>query len=136
MKLRNININYFLSIALAVTFFANSLSAFFTPDEFTGIIKHALFFNKVLYYIPFFVIVIGFNDLLVCILLISRQFTKATRWWTVIWISFVILVFIAQLSLDGIFTALEHSAPLGIALYLALSKQTYLHNSQREDTHL
>ena len=118
MKFGKFDLRYLLSAALGVTFLSNSLSGFFTPDEFTGIIQHAFLFNKVLDVIPFFVTLIGVNDLIVCVLLLSGKFPKVTAWWAVSWITIVIVVFLANFSVDGLFTALEHGAPLGVALYL------------------
>lgn len=123
MKFGKLDVNHLLSIGLALTFLANSLSAFLTPDEFREIIEHSLIFNKILDFTPFFITVIGINDLIICVLLLTRLFSKKTAWWATIWISGVVLVFFSQLSLDGVFTALEHGAPLGIALYLVLCKQ-------------
>lgn len=124
MKFGKLDLSYLLSIGLGLTFLASSLSAFLTPDEFQGIIEHSLVFNKILDVVPFFMTLIGLNDLIVCVLLISGQFIKIVAWWATIWLMIVILVFLSQASLDGFFAALEHAAPLGIALYLALRKQT------------
>lgn len=124
MKFGKFDLNYLLSVALGLTFLANSLSAFLTPDEFRGVIEHSLVFNKILDFIPFFITIIGFHDLTVSVLLISRLFSKIVVWWATIWIIIVISVLLSQAGLDGFFTALEHAAPLGIALYLALQKQT------------
>lgn len=136
MKFEKLELTFLLNIGLGLTFLASSLSAFLTPDEFEGIIKHSLIFAKILDFIPFFIILIGINDFAVCILLISRLFPKIVAWYATVWVSIVIIVFLSQASLDGAIAALEHLTPLGVALYLALKKQPLTINPQQSTGHL
>ncbi len=109
-------------VGLALAFLASSLSAFFTPNEFHDIITQSLVFNKTLDVVPFFITLIGVSDLIVCLLLFSRLFSKVAALWATLWLSCVIVVFLSQQSLGGFLAAIDHGAPLGIALYLLLRK--------------
>lgn len=113
---------YILNLALALTFIAMAAKAFFSPDEISDPINNSLIFKDILDKIP--VSAIGIHDAIIGILLAFRVLPKFINAWAVIWISTVIILLITNMSADGLLDALEHGAPLGIALYLSINAFT------------
>ncbi len=112
-----INTTRLLSIGLALIFLANGIGAFVAPENFRMLITHSFLYNRLLEFVPFYIVFIGYNDLALCFLLINRIMPREVAWWATVWILGVITVFLTQGNVDGLLSALEHGAPLGIALY-------------------
>ena len=77
--------NFLIRFGLGVIFIANALTAFFAPAEFTEIIKNSFVAN----FLPispeaFVGIVIGFNDAIVGLLLISGFATRRVAVWATV----------------------------------------------------
>jgi len=124
LEIKKINLSYLLSIGLALTFLATSLTAFLHPNDFKELIQNSFVFSKTLDFIPFFVTFIGINDLLIAILLVTKLLPKIAAWWATLWVLSVILVLLTQKEFSGLLDAIEHGAPLAIALYLSLHKDS------------
>ena len=107
--------SFLLRFGLACVFLTNSLTAFFSPDDFKDLISGSFLAKILPISISAFITLIGINDLIVAILLITGWKMKKVAVWASIWIIGVILV-IGVWSLD----ALEHLAFLSLALSIAL----------------
>lgn len=110
---------YILNLALAFTFFAMALKAFFSPDEISDPINNSVIFKDILDKIP--ISLIGIHDAIIGLLLALRIFPKLINTWAAIWVGTVIILLITSMTVAGLLDAIEHTAPLGIALYLSLN---------------
>lgn len=111
-----------LRIGLACVFLANALVAWFSPDEFQGLVEGS-FLVKILPMVSSsaFVTLILINDgLLSLIFLFNPKFIKYALLWASVWIVAVMLV--VWDPLDG----LEHLGflAMSIALFLELRHQS------------
>lgn len=113
---------YTLNLALALTFFAMTAKSFISPDEINDVINNSLIFKNILDKVP--VQLIGIHDAIVGILLTFRLFPKFVTAWAAIWIGTVIILLITSMNTEGLLDAIEHAAPLGIALYLSIKAFT------------
>lgn len=116
--------NFLIRFGLGIIFIANALVAFFAPTEFVEVIENSFVAN----FLPispeaFVPIVVGLNDSIVGLLLISGFATRRVAVWATLWLVAVMLV------IGNPFDALEHAGLLfmGLALMLGdkfLTKQT------------
>ena len=106
---------FLIRIGLACAFFANTLTAFFTPGEFEDIVSGSFLVHILPISVASFVVLISINDLIVSVLLLFGWRTARVAVWAAIWIVGVIIV-------NGIFSfdALEHLAFLAMAVALAV----------------
>lgn len=111
---------YLLQLGLGLTFLASSLTAFLNPGEYREIIEHSVLFSPLLEKLPFFVSLIGINDLTIGFLLLTRSLPKMAAWWATAWLTGLVFVLLSQASQEGFLTAMEHAAPLAVAIYLAV----------------
>src|SRR5260221_4123575 len=109
-----------LTIGLGFTFLANAIGALFEPATFQAIIEHSLIYHNFLSWNPLFVYFIVINDLIIAFCLINDIKVGEISAWAFFWLIGVITVFLSQGTLDGVLTAIEHGAPMGIALYIAI----------------
>lgn len=114
---------YILNLALALTFFAMAAKSFIAPDEISEVIENSLIFKDLLEKVPVFLI--GIHDTAVGILIALRLWPKLITTWAAIWLGTVIILLITSMSVEGLLDAIEHSAVLGIALYLSLKALKY-----------
>lgn len=114
---------FILRISLALTFLANSLKAFLDPSEIHHLVEHSSTFKLFYEKIPAFNQLIGLHDFIIALLLIIsfKAVLKFVAVWAVIWIAVVITVFLSHQSSHENLEALEHAAPLAIAIYLSLA---------------
>lgn len=101
-----------------------AVKAFIFPDEISDPITNSLLFKEIFGKVP--VPIIGIHDALVSILIALRIAPKLIYTWAAIWLSAVIVLLISSMNASGLLDALEHAAPLGIALYLAINVPAYL----------
>jgi uncharacterized membrane protein YphA (DoxX/SURF4 family) len=114
---------FLIRIGLACVFLANSLSAFSSPGEFQDMVSGSLLGGILPFSVATFVILIGFNDLLVSLLLFIGWRTKWVATWAVIWIVGVTLV-IGASTLENALDVVEHLAFIFMALALVANNKT------------
>ncbi len=108
--------NFLIRLGLGIIFIANALVAFFAPAEFVELIKNSFVVNLLPISPEVFVpVVIGFNDSIVGLLLISGFATRRVAIWATLWLIGVIVVIGSPLD------ALEHSGLLFMSAALILS---------------
>ncbi len=107
--------NSLIRYGLGIIFIANALAAFFAPDELIEIIKNS-FVASLLPVSPrvFVGVVIGLNDSIVGLLLISGFATRRVALWATMWIVGVIIIIAKPLDM------LEHSGLLFMSAALVL----------------
>lgn len=103
-----------IRIGLACVFLANSLTAFLMPDEFQELVSNSFLAGILPVSAATFVTFIGYNDLVVAILLFIGWRTARVATYATAWLVGVIAV-IGAVSLD----ALEHLGFLAMAIALA-----------------
>lgn len=113
---------YILNLALALTFFAMAAKSFIAPDEINEVIENSLIFKDLLDKVPVFLI--GVHDALVGTLIALRVWPKLVTTWAAIWIGTVIILLMTSMNVEGLLDAIEHSAVLGLALYLSIKAFT------------
>lgn len=118
---------YILNPALALTFLVMAAKAFISPDELSDVINNSVIFRDILNKVP--LSLIGIHDAAIGLLLIFRVLPKLVTAWAAIWVSIVIILLITGMNVNGLLDAIEHAAPLGIALYLSINAFT----SQKEN---
>src|SRR2546430_2086968 len=91
-----LSLQIILRISLGITFAANGIGAFITPETFHNLITHSFIYNHLLEIVPFYIFYIGYNDLALCFLLINGILPKQTALWATFWILGVITVFLSQ----------------------------------------
>ena len=107
--------NFLIRFGLGVIFIANALVAFFSPSEFVELIKSSFVANLLPISPESFVpIVIGINDSIVGLLLISGFATRRVALWATVWLVAVIIV------IESPFDVLEHSGLLFMSIALVL----------------
>ncbi len=115
--------HFLIRIGLALVFLANSLTAFFTPQEFIKVIEGAFFAGILPVSAKTFVTVIGVNDALVAILLLCGVRLRLVATWASLWIIGVMVARAAPLEI------LEDVGFLAMAIALAYNTQTNSHES-------
>ncbi|MFM2331152.1 MAG: hypothetical protein RLZZ26_659 [Candidatus Parcubacteria bacterium] len=103
---------------LACVFLANSLTAFFSPSEFSDLISGSFvagILSSIGLSVSAFITFVGCNDLTVSLLLLSGWKTSRVATYATAWITTVVIV-IGVNTLD----ALEHLGFISMALSLAL----------------
>ena len=110
-----LNYNFLIRFGLGIIFITNALVAFFAPTEFIELIKNS-FITNLLPISPgkFVLIVIGLNDSIVGLLLISGFATRRVAGWTMVWLVGVMVVIGNPLDI------LEHSGLLFMSAALVL----------------
>ena len=113
-----LNYNFLIRFGLGIVFLANALVAFFAPSEFIELIKNS-FVANILPISPeaFVPIVIGLNDSIVALLLITGISTRRIALWAILWLVGVMVV------IGSPFDVLEHSGLLFMALALVLGEK-------------
>ena len=113
-----LNYNFLIRFGLGIVFLANALVAFFAPSEFIELIKNS-FVANILPISPeaFVPIVIGLNDSIVALLLITGISTRRIALWAILWLVGVMIV------IGSPFDVLEHSGLLFMALALVLGEK-------------
>ena len=113
-----LNYNFLIRFGLGIVFLANALVAFFAPSEFIELIKNSFVANILpISPEPFVPIVIGLNDSIVALLLITGISTRRIALWTILWLVGVMIV------IGSPFDVLEHSGLLFMALALVLGEK-------------
>jgi signal transduction histidine kinase len=98
---------------LVAVFLANSLTAFFSPEEFSELLSGSFIHNLIPVSIPTFVMLIGVNDLLLALLMaFSRKWDTVIFIWASIWILGVMVALGRPLDI------LEESGFLAMAIAL------------------
>lgn len=118
-----LNYNFLIRLGLGIVFLTNALTAFFAPAEFIELIKNS-FVAGILPISPgaFVPIVIGLNDSIVALLLITGIATRPVALWSMLWLIGVTVVVASPL--DG----LEHLGLLFMALALVLGDKYLIRN--------
>lgn len=107
--------NFLIRSGLGIIFIANALVAFFAPAEFIELIKNSFVANLFPISPEAFVpIVIGLNDSIVGLLLISGFASRRVAGWATIWLVGVMVV------IGSPFDILEHSGLLFMSAALVL----------------
>ena len=107
--------NFLIRFGLGIIFIANALIAFFAPTEFVELIENSFIVNLLPMRPELFVpIVIGINDSIVGLLLISGFATRRVALWATVWLVGVMVV------IGEPFDVLEHSGLLFMSAALAL----------------
>ena len=107
-----------LRVGLACVFFVNSYSAFVDPSEFIDLISGSFVAGLLPVSVASFITLVGFNDLIVGLLLLSGWRLTLVATYATLWVSGVTLV-IGYATLDGI----EHLGYIASALVLAIRKR-------------
>ena len=110
-----LNYNFLIRLGLGIIFIANALIAFFAPDEFIELIENSFVIN----FLPissetFVSVVIGFNDSIVGLLLISGIATRRVAIWAIVWLIGIMIV------IGNPFDILEHFGLLLMSVTLVL----------------
>lgn len=113
---KHLNYNFLIRFGLGIIFIANALTAFFAPVEFIELIKNSFVVN----FLPinpetFVSVIVGFNDTIVGLLLISGIAARRVAIWATIWLVGVIIVIRNPLAV------LEHSGLLFMSVALILN---------------
>ncbi len=117
-----ISYNFLIRFGLGIIFLANALMAFFAPAEFIELIKNSFVVNVIPISPEAFVpVIIGLNDSIVGLLLISGFAARRVAVWATLWLVGVIVVIGIGSPLD----VLEHTGLLFMSLALILG-DTYL----------
>ncbi len=107
--------NFLIRLGLGIIFIANALVALFAPTEFIELIKNSFVVNLLPIRPEVFVpIVIGLNDSIVGLLLISGFATRRVAMWATLWLVGVMIVIASP------FDVLEHSGLLFMSAALVL----------------
>lgn len=106
-----------IRFGLACIFLANSIIAFTAPAEFTELITGSFVTSIIPLSVASIVTLIGINDMIVTLLLLSGWKSQKVGTWATIWIIAVIFI-IGPITLDS----LEHLAFLSMAVALASHK--------------
>ncbi len=107
--------SFLIRFGLGVIFIANALTAFFAPVEFLELIKNSFAINLLPIRPELFVpIVIGINDSIVGLLLISGFATRRVAVWATVWLIGVMIV------IGNPLDVLEHSGLLFLSVALVL----------------
>lgn len=110
-----LNYHHIIRYGLGLIFIANALVAFFAPNEFIEIIKNSFIANLFPISSETFVgIIIGFNDAIVGLLLISGFATRRVAIWATIWLIGVMI------TIGNPFDILEHIGILFMSVALAI----------------
>lgn len=104
-----------IRIGLALVFLANAITAFFFPQEFTDIVESSFLPHLLPLSISTFVLIIGFNDSLLTLLILVNKFQKYIFLWAMLWL---IVVMAVTKEIPGI---LEHLGFFSVALALWVS---------------
>jgi uncharacterized membrane protein YphA (DoxX/SURF4 family) len=110
-----LNYHHIIRYGLGLIFIANALVAFFAPAEFIEIIQNSFIIN----FLPvgpgvFVKIVIGINDAIVGLLLISGFATRRVAIWATIWL------FGVMITIGSPFDVLEHVGILFMSVALVI----------------
>ncbi|MDP1689560.1 MAG: DoxX family membrane protein [bacterium] len=109
------NYNFLIRFGLGFIFLANALMAFFAPSEFIELIMNSFVSNLLPIRPEIFVpIVVGINDTVVGLLLISGIATRRVAIWAMIWLIGVMVIIGSPLDV------LEHFGLLFMPLALIL----------------
>lgn len=109
---------FLIRIGLACVFLANSLTAFLTPSEFQDLVSNSFVAGLLPISVASLVTFIGFNDLIVSLLLFSGWRTNRVATYATAWITGVVFV-IGAFTLD----ALEHLGFIAMALALSARRE-------------
>lgn len=110
-----LNYNFLIHSGLGIIFLANALVAFFAPAEFIELLESSFVANLLPISPEIFVgVVIGFNDLIVGLLLISGFATRRVAVWTTVWLIGIMVVSGSPLDI------LEHFGLLFMSVALVL----------------
>lgn len=110
-----LNYHHIIRYGLGLIFIANALVAFFAPTEFVEIIKNSFIANFLPINLETFAgIIIGFNDAIVGLLLISGFATRRVAIWATIWLVGVMV------TIGNPFDILEHIGILFMSVALAI----------------
>ncbi len=120
---------FLIRIGLALVFLANSLAAFFAPQEIGEIIERAFFAGIVPVSTGTFAMIIGVNDALVAMLLFGGVKVRIVAVWAALWIVGVMAARAAPLDI------LEESGFLAMALALAVDRKYPGGVSYRKQNH-
>ncbi len=114
---------FLIRLGLGIIFIANALAAFFAPAEFIDILKSS-FLANLLPISPeaFVTIVIGLNDAIVGLLLISGIATRHVAIWATVWLIGVMVIIGNPLNM------LEHSGLLFMSAALVLGDKYLIKN--------
>ncbi len=115
--------NLLIRFGLGIIFLANALAAFFAPAEFIELIENSFVANLLPVSPELFVpLVIGLNDSIVGLLLISGVGKRLVAVWATLWLIGVMVV------IGEPFDMLEHAGFLFMSVALALG-DTYLNKN-------
>lgn len=110
---------YIIAIGLSLIFFANSYSAFFSPEEFTKLVSESFLTSLLPIPIDTFVKLIGISDGLVGTLLFLGLFRKYVAVYAALWILGVTMVS----GFAEVGAVLEHLGILAMPIYLFLNNR-------------
>lgn len=97
---------------LALVFLANSLTAFFAPQEFKDLLEASFVSHWLPVSIAAFVFMIGINDLLLALLILANKYQKYVLAWAMLWLIGVMIV------TQDVLGILEHLGFFSMALAL------------------
>lgn len=108
-----------IRVGLACVFLANSLAAFLIPGDFQDLVSGSFVAGLLPISVAAFVTCVGFNDLIVALLLLSGWRTSRVATYAALWITGVSFV-IGLSSIDRSLDVLEHLAFIAMAVSLAM----------------
>ncbi len=111
----------FLRVGLALTFFLHAFIAYSNPKEFDALLDASLLWRWE-EYTPLMIQIAGASDLAISIFLLFNIFPRLLGWWATAWLAGVVAIVLSNqngINLAILQEALDHAAPLGIALWLA-----------------
>lgn len=110
-----LNQKFLVRLGLSIIFIVNALTAFFAPGDFVGIIKDSFIAGFLPVRPETFVWVIGLNDSIVGLLLISGIATRRVAIWATAWLMGVTVIMTDPLDM------LEHIGLLLVSFSLTIS---------------
>jgi len=104
--------DFIFRLGLSIFFLTNSLAAWFSPDEFLELLKTNLLASAIANP-PFWIYVIGINDALLFLFILSGRWRKYIAVWASLWIILVMYVTVPE----GAIEFIEHIGILALISY-------------------
>ncbi len=104
--------DFLFRFGLSIIFLLNSLVAWFSPDEFLGLLKNNPLASAIANP-QFWIYIIGINDVLLFLLILSGRWRRAIAVWAALWMVAVIYVTIS----GGVTEFIEHIGVLSFVIY-------------------
>ncbi|GEM_PF-2503474 len=106
------SLDFFFRFGLSIVFLLNSLTAWFSPDEFLELLKNNPLASAIANP-QIWIYIISINDALLFLLILSGRWRKTIAIWAALWMTAVIYVTLG----GGITEFIEHIGVLSFIIY-------------------